>query len=124
MLCVVRVLGDHHWGALSDGQDCYKGEYEHITPLAFDVNPIPGSNETYCFKGTKTADANSTTVAHKFMQCHCVFCRQNKECPDRKEMGAWLSTTQRKKANASRRSTRAMADDLPCAHCGDTKDEA
>ena len=121
----VFYVGKHFWGAFSNGTDLYADKYESVTPPAYDVTHIPGSNETYCFRSTGTADENSTTVAHKFMQCYCECCRKKKFslCPDREEFGAWHTTIIHKKTSATRRRTRESTADTLCSDCADTGDE-
>ena len=56
--------------AFSNGEDTYKHKYEAVKLLNYDVTRVPGSNETYCFRGTGTADGTTATLLHKFMQCY------------------------------------------------------
>jgi hypothetical protein len=115
--------GKYFWLAFSNGEDLYKNVYEAV-PKAFDVTPVTGSNELYGYRGVGTADAQSVTIAKKFMRCHCQDCRggQGVRCPSHAEFGPWSTTVITKKAPSGQRRTRGMADDEPCQSCGSTDD--
>lgn len=122
--------GRHFWLAFSNGEDKYKGKYEHIKPPSQDVTPIKGSNELYSFRAVGVASgANSSaraTITSKFMQCYCPACRgpQPHNCPSHDEFGGvYIATELRPVARASRRQTRALVEeDTACARCDGTGD--
>ena len=125
MLILCVFAGKHVWMAFSNGEDTYKHKYEAVKLLNYDVTRVPGSNETYCFRGTGTADGTTATLLHKFMQCYCSACRskQYSQCPSLDEFGCFHSIVVQKKvaANSGRR-TRSMEADIACSGCTSTGD--
>ena len=116
--------GKHFWLAFSNGIDLYKDKYAIVpNPKQFDVTPVKGSNELYCYRSAGTADERSGSIQHKFMQCYCAACRSSRyaDCPSRDEFGFWGGTVIRKKVAGGQRRTRQEQEE-PCQHCGSFDD--